>query len=401
MEKMTFKQKIENFWYHNKFAVIVIGVFAIFIIVSLVQIITKRSPDANFLYMGPASVAFSGEAKIQESMALIMKEDYNEDGEKYVDYIELTSLDTNVSFNDTEGDFATGNTTVQIQQTVAESFAAHIIAGDSMIYLLDEQYFNVAKQTNVLMPLSEALGYTPDFAVNEYAIRLSDLDVYYLPGIRLLPKSTLLCIRYPVTLTAGKSKVEKREKCNLSVFRDMVNYVYEDKPEEVVLPDPVVMTVDEFKTVFTDFVARKALSFTKAVIDTAEDVSPEGFFEETASNLFRVGSATYLAHRGELYALGKYIGGTGMHDIAVGEFDENEQKDLIFTYSYKSSNGVVYSVSTFNLTTKKETFLSVESFHPLTINKISDTEFMILGDGVHVGTVKLVDSKFEITFKDV
>ncbi len=361
MNNMTFKQKIENFWYHNKFAVIVIGVFAVFIIISLTQLLTKKSPDANFLYMGPASVAFAGENQIQSSMAEVMREDYNKDGRKYIDYIELTSLDTNESFNDTSGDFATGYTTMQVQQTVGESFAAHIIAGDSMIYLLDEQYFNVAKQTNVLMPLSEALGYTPDFAINEYAVYLSDLDVYYLPGLKLLPKSTLLCIRYPVTLTAGKSKVEKREQCNLSVFRDMFAYVYKDKPEEVVLPAPTVMTLDEFKTEFSDYVAKKGLSFTKGVIDTAEDVTPDGFFEETGANLFRVGYATYLAHYGDLYALGKYIGGTGMNDVAVGNFDDNEQKDIIFTYSFKGEKEVEYSVSVFNLTTKKETFLSVKS----------------------------------------
>lgn len=402
MEKMTFRQKIENFWYHNKFAVIVIGAFAIFIIIAMAQLLTKKSPDANFLYMGPASVAFAGENQIQSSMAEIMKEDYNEDGEKYIDYIELTALETNVEYNDTEGDFATGYTTMQMQQTIGESFAAHIIAGDSMIYLLDEQYFNVAKQTDVLMPLSEALGYTPDFAVNEYAVYLSDLDVYYLPGLRLLPKTTLLCIRYPVTLTAGKSKVEKREKCNISVFRDMFSYVYEDKPKETVLPDPEVMSLEEFKEIFADYVVQKGLSFTKGVIDdTAADVSPEGFFEETGANLFRVGNATYLAHYGKLYALGKYIGGTGMQDVAVGEFDGNEQKDLIFTYSFKGENGVVYSMSTFNMTTKKETFLSVESGHPLTLNKVSDTKFEVMGEGVLVGVVEVVDGKFQITFKDV
>lgn len=401
MEKMTFRQKIENFWYHNKFAVIVISVFAIFIIVSFVQLMTKSSPDANFLYMGPASVAFSGENQIQESMAEVIKDDYNGDGKKYIDYIELTSLDTNESFNDTNGDFATGYTTMQVQQTVGESFAAHIIAGDSMIYLLDEQYFNAAKQTNVLMPLSEALGYTPDFAVNEYAVYLCDLDIYYLPGLRLLPKSTLLCIRYPVTLTAGKSKVEKREKCNLSVFRDMFSYIYENKPEETVLPESTVMSLDEFKTEFTDYVARKSLSFTESVIDTAKDITPEGFFDKTGANLFRVGNATYLAQYGQLYGLGKYVGGTGMNDIAVGEFDGNEQKDIIFTYSFKAEHGIVYSVSVFNLTTKKETFLSVESGHALTLKKISDTQFEIYGENVHVGTVEAVDGKFEITFKDV
>ncbi|MBR6633120.1 MAG: hypothetical protein IKL05_02320 [Clostridia bacterium] len=405
MEKMTFRQKLENFWYHNKFATIVVTVFAIFITVSLIQLFTKKSPDANFLYMGPASVAFAGENLIQESMATIMKEDYNGDGEKYVDYIELTALDADEGFNDTEGDFATGYTTMQVQKTVGDSFSAQIIAGDSMIYLLDEQYFNVAKQTGVLMPLSEALGYTPDIAINEYAVYLSDLDIYYLPGIKLLPKSTMLCIRYPVTLTNGKTEVEERERCNLSVFRDMFSYVYPDKPEEIVLPDPVNMSLEEFKSLFTDYVAKKGLSFTEASIETSADVTPEGFFAEVGANLFRVGSSTYLAYRNELYALGKHIGGTGMLDIEVCNFDGDGVNDIIFTYSYKGGDGVVSSASVFNMSSKKETFLSIESPLPLTLEKKSDGEFEIYGvEGEltrHLYTVTVNDGKFEITIKEV
>lgn len=401
MEKMTFRQKLENFWYHNKIAVIVIGAFSIFIIIALVQLLTKKEPDANFLYMGPASVAFAGENHIQESISIVMKEDYNKDGQKYIDYIELTALDANESFDDTDGDFSTGYTSMQVNKTVGETFAAQMIAGDSMIYLLDERYFGIASETGVLMPLSEALGYTPDFALNEYAVYLKDLDIYYLPGFKLLPDTTLLCIRYPVTLTDGKTEVEKREHCNLSVFRDMFSYVYPDKPKEVVLPDPEVMSLDEFKTVFTEYVDKKGLSYTEGVINQAEDISPEGFFEETGANLFKVGNATYLAHYGKLYSIGKHLGGEGLIDIKVGEFDGNDQKDIIFTYSFKGQNGVVSSVSAYNLTTKKETFLSVESAYKLNLVKLSDIEFELYADEVHVATVTLVDSKFKINFKDV
>lgn len=396
MEKMTFRQKIENFWYHNKFAVIVSAVFIIFITISLVQILTKPSPDANFLYMGHEKHAFYAEDDIQDSIAKVMKEDYNKDGKKYIDYIEL--VDAGV-INDTEGDFATGYTSMYMHETVGQDFAAHIIAGDSMIYLLDESYYKVAKDTNVLMPLSEALGYTPDFALNEYAVYLSDLDISYLPGFKELPDSILVCIRYPVTLTAGKKKVEEREQCNLSVFRDMFSYVHPDKPEDVVLPDPTVMTLDEFKTVFAEYSEKNGLGFSEAVIrDSAADVSPEGFFEETGANLFRVGTATYLAHYGKLYALGEHFGGTGMTDIATGDFDADGQKDILIAYSFGSGKN---SIAAFNLTTKKQTFLKVESGHLLTFKKLSDVAFEIYGEDVLVGTVEMIDGEFKITFKDV
>ncbi|MBE6650637.1 MAG: hypothetical protein E7613_04915 [Ruminococcaceae bacterium] len=397
MEKMTFRQKIENFWYHNKFTVIVVGAFAIFIIISLIQLLSKDKPDANFMYLGSAPLSYK-ENLFQASISEVMKEDYNGDGKKYVDLVAVTSKD--VSFNDTEGNFATGYTTSDLQKTTGETFAAHLTAGDSMIYLIDENYYGVLDAADVLMPLSEALGYKPEFAVNDYTVHIGDLDVYYLPGFDVLPKNTLLCIRYPVKLTKSEKEVEERKEWNLKVFRDIFSYVYPDKPktEEKV---PRVMTLEEFKEVFADYVQKRGLNFSEGAIESATEISPEGFYEETGANVFRVGNATYLAIYGKLYALGKYIGGTGLYDIAVGNMDDTEQKDIIFTYSYKSGNRVENSVSVFNLTTMKETFLNIGYQSSISIVKISDTLFELHGDGSLLGTVEVKDGKFEITFKDV
>ena len=93
MEKMTFSQWIENFWYHNKYTVIVVVFFAVFLGVSFGQIVSKKSPDANFLYMGTASISFTSQGHLQESASVFMKKDYNGDGKKNIDYIELTVLD--------------------------------------------------------------------------------------------------------------------------------------------------------------------------------------------------------------------------------------------------------------------------------------------------------------------
>ncbi len=369
MKKMNFRQKLENFWYHNKVATIVIAVFAIFIVISTIQLFTKDKPDANFLYMGPAAIAFQGEGYLQESIATVMKEDYNNDGKKYVDYIELTALDASDTFNDETGDFATGYTAYDVQKTVGDSFAAQIIAGDSMIYLLDEKYFGVAKDTNVLMPLSEALGYTPEFAINDYAVYLRDLDVSYMPGFKLLPESTLLCIRYPVTLTSGKKDVELRERCNISVFRDMFSYVYKDKPEKPIEAEPVKTTLDEFKVMLRSYGEEKKLGISDEVIGSVSDIAPEGFFEETGADLYKAGGVAYLVHCSKIYVLGKHVGGAGLLDVEVCNFDNNDTNDIIFSYSYKSGDTVVSSVSVFNFTTMKETFLSLSAPTLLVLEK--------------------------------
>ncbi|MBE6701310.1 MAG: hypothetical protein E7582_05415 [Ruminococcaceae bacterium] len=407
MEKMTFRQKVENFWYHNKFTTIVVSVFAIFIIIATVQLFTKKEPDANFLYMGPGAVAFSGEALMQESIAEVMKEDYNKDGEKYVDYIELTALDTDKNFDDTEGDFATGYTSAQVQKTVGETFAAHIIAGDSMIYLIDDSFFNVAKETGVLMPLKEALGYTPDIAVNEYAVYLSDLDIYYMPGFNLFPESTMLCIRYPVTLTSGKAEVENRERCNISVFKDMLSYVYPDKPVEIVRPDPIVTSLEDFKIMLKDYSEEKKLSISEDLIDSAQDLTPEGAFEKTGANVFKAGNVTYIVYYEEIYVIGKNIGGNGVTDIEVCNFDGDDKFDFIFTYTYKSGDNTISSASVFDFGAMKEKFLSFESPSPLMLKRINDAKFEMYSfneDGIyqkHLYTATSDGKDIIIVIKDV
>lgn len=366
MEKMTFRQKLENLWYHNKVAIIVVPIFLIFIIIATIQIFTKDEPDANFLYMGPASIAFQGEGYLQESIATVMKEDYNKDGKKYIDYIELTSLDPDNAFDDETGDFATGYTSVDVQKAVGETFAAHIIAGDSMIYLLDEKYFNVAKDTGVLMPLSEALGYTPDFAINEYAVYLRDIDVYYMPGFNLLPDNTLLCIRYPVTLSNGKTEVEERERCNISVFRDMFSYKYDKKPQPPEEKKPENVTLEEFLVLVKEYAEKKKIEINT---ESISDITPDGFFDTVKANLFKGDNVTYLVYCDNIYVLGKHIGGSGVIDVDTCNFDNDEVNDVIFSYTYGASDKLSSSVSVFNLATLKETFLSLESPSPLLLEK--------------------------------
>ena len=219
------------------------------------------------------------------------------------------------------------------------------------------------------MPLSEALGYTPEFAINEYAVYLRDLDVYYMPGFKLLPESTLLCIRYPVTLTSGKTEVETREKCNISVFRDMFSYVYADKPEKPAEVLPVKTTLDEFKVMLGEYAQEKKVEISDEIIAGTADVAPEGFFEETGADLYKANGVTYLVYCGKIYVLGKHVGGAGLLDIEVFNFDNNDKNDIIFSYSYKNGDEVVSSLSVFNFTTMKETFLSVSAPMPLTLEK--------------------------------
>ncbi len=373
MEKMTFRQKFENFWYHNKFAVIVAGVFIVFLLVSLTQMIFKKSPDANLLYIGTASISFTSQDKLQESIATVMKEDYNEDGRRYVDYIELTVLDPEKA-QDFEN---TSYTSHEIDSVATERFVAELIAGDSMIYLADEKYYKTALEQDVLMPLREIVGTLPEKAHDEYSVYLRDLDIFYLPGFNKLPGDTLLFVRYPVSLAESREHLEKREQCNLSVFRDMLDYVYPDKPEDT-KKDAVKVSVEEFTSLYRDWCLKKGIDFTEDL--TVTSLGEGEFFENTGATVYKCAKRTFICKDGALYSIGRSDGGVGVVDIALCDFDNNGVSDFIFTYNYNDTS-YKNSASVFNTTTLREDFLGLENMSVdgtvLVLEKVSDGEFEI------------------------
>ena len=71
------------------------------------------------------------------------------------------------------------------------------------------------------MKLSDAVGFTPENAVNDYAVRLSDTEFgqYYEP-LKLLSKDTYLCIRIPgaLSLKGENSEQFKQAKATLKAI---------------------------------------------------------------------------------------------------------------------------------------------------------------------------------------
>ena len=374
MEKMTFSQKIENFWYHNKYTVIVASVFIIFLAVSLTQMFSKKSHDANLLYIGTASISFSHQGKLQESAGVFMKDDYNSDGKKSINYKELTVLDP-MKAQDFD---KTPYTSHQIDSVAGEQFTAELIAGESMIYLADETYYNIAKEQNILMPLSEALGKTPDFAIDEYAVYLKDLDIFYLSGFNKLPSDTIVFVRYPVSITQNKKEIEKHEKSNLNVFGDMFEYVHPNKPEDKVKAAKR-MTREEFLDFYEGWCEKQEIEFLRDYT-YFEEISTDEIFEKTGATVYKCDSKTFLAFDGETYSIGRNSSADGVSDIDICDFDNNGIYDLIFTYSYYDSKWSC-GVSVFNLSTLREIQLGIkqefELAERLLLEPVSINEFEV------------------------
>lgn len=371
MEKMTFKQWIENFWYHNKYTTIAVVAAVIFLGVSIGQMVSKKSPDANFLYMGTASISFTSQGLIQESVGVFMNEDYNGDGEKSIDYIELTVLDPKKA-----QDFdKTTYTSREIDKVASERFTAELVAGDSMIYFADEKYYETALAQNILMPLDEILDEVPEKARDKYSVHLRDLDIFYLPGFNKLPADTVVFMRYPVAVADSKKSLKEREENNLAVFRDMFDYVHPDKPEDKV-KEAVRVTPEEFLALYSDWCT--ANDIPPSEMPAYCELTTDETFEKTGATIYKCDKKAFIIFDGKMYSVGRSTDGYGVCDIDVCDFDNNGIFDFIFTYTYRDTDWKG-EVSVFNLSTFRETFLRIrtdlEEGAVLLLEKVSDGKF--------------------------
>lgn len=187
-EKLSFKEWFEHIWYYYKWMIILGGTVVIFLIGGTIQILQSHKPDVNLLYVGKSTITVNRTIKI-ESKLKTMIEDYNNDGVKEIEYMELTALAAETSgivFN------------ADANADILKRFETEVRVGDSVIYLLNEYYYNRLVELKVLAKLSDVMYEKdiPQTAIDEYGVYLKDLEIYKTPEFSGFPDTTIICIRH-------------------------------------------------------------------------------------------------------------------------------------------------------------------------------------------------------------
>lgn len=184
--KSSLGSKMSNFWYFYKWQTIVGVILVIGIIVSLLQLADNTTPDAAIMYVGPSYLTVTDKKTIGESAQTYMI-DYNGDGEKV-----LTLLDINVVT-------ASGELAAYAYQMNAEAqkrFTTEVVAGDSLIYILEKSFYDILAEQNCLAKLSDALDadMIPEGS-DEYGAQVKDLPFFTQEGFSSFPDDAYVCIR--------------------------------------------------------------------------------------------------------------------------------------------------------------------------------------------------------------
>lgn len=184
--KSSLGSKMSNFWYFYKWQTIVGVILVIGIIVSLLQLADNTTPDAAIMYVGPSYLTVTDKKTIGESAQTYMI-DYNGDGEKV-----LTLLDINVVT-------ASGELAAYAYQMNAEAqkrFTTEVVAGDSLIYILEKSFYDILVEQNRLAKLSDVLDadMIPEGS-DEYGAQVKDLPFFTQEGFSSFPDDAYVCIR--------------------------------------------------------------------------------------------------------------------------------------------------------------------------------------------------------------
>ncbi len=217
--KISFGKWIENIWYHYKWVIILGGAIVIFAVIALVQLLKNDEPDINIMHMGPAYITEDDREELEETIAA-MAYDCNGDEEINVNLLDITVH----KFSNEAGDKVVNFDENNKGHT---RFQTEIRAGDSVIFLLDEPYFNECVELGLLVPLDEIIDDAdmPEDVISGCGVKISDLDAYDLPGLSSVPKTAILCLRRsPGEDEIAYGRTMEKWECNKTAFVNIIKY---------------------------------------------------------------------------------------------------------------------------------------------------------------------------------
>lgn len=231
-EDKSIEGKIKNFWYHYKWHTIATVLVALFLFVGITQMSSREKFDISVMYAGPAVVKGDDYTALSESLSGLLGNDIDGNGKKSVYIYPFTYMtDEQVAAEMKKWEEA-GIHDVSFDKKSNEeahdNFNNMVFTGECGVMLLDESLFEQVRDAGGLVTLESVLGEKPEGALDEYGIRLSEVDAYeFFPAFKILPEDTVLCLRGPSTVGGvftSKKSAEKTFNQNKEYFIDIMSF---------------------------------------------------------------------------------------------------------------------------------------------------------------------------------
>ena len=204
---------LDNFWYHNKWMVIITVFFVSVGIICLVQFLTRPKYDTSLAFATHFRMDKAQRADFEDLLDRICPEDFDENGEKNVNmmvyqvYSEEEIESEEAAYRE-RGDEFMLNTKYNIDEY--NNFNQFTMTGETSVYIISPYLYGLLVQGNRLKPLSEVYtdGNLPKGALPDgIGIRLSETDFYkYNPAAQVIPDTAILCLHRPTLAGRGQSE---------------------------------------------------------------------------------------------------------------------------------------------------------------------------------------------------
>ena len=214
-------RRLDNFWYHYKWVTIGVVLAFVILFVCIFQTCSAEKKDIIVVYAGPQYLSVGESEQLTQVMNTVMPYDLDGNGEKYavMNLYEIYSEEQMRAINEADGDkrIDSSRNTSQYQ-----TYQSYLQTGESCVYFLDPHLYE-SMDKSFFCPLSESVGELSKGAIDEYAVRLGDTDLYAEYGVvRLLPEDTVICLMNP--LVWGKNRKEDAYTLEKDMFRAIVTY---------------------------------------------------------------------------------------------------------------------------------------------------------------------------------
>ena len=220
--------KLQNFWYHNKWTVIIVTFFVAVIVVCSVQMLTKEKYDLTVVYGGTVHMDAEQREAFLSCVQGALPEDYDKDSKKSVALIDYQVFSTDELYEEVET-VIDGQETVVLEEKVAahwnteqyESLQSALRMGEYSICFASPYVYQT-----LLADKAVRISDVTDVPVITYdgkAVELRDTDFYYYnEAMQVLPEDTVICLL--PQFTVGASSQDDVYARSVALFVEIITY---------------------------------------------------------------------------------------------------------------------------------------------------------------------------------
>lgn len=226
---------LDNYWYHYKWQTLIALFFIVVLAMLITQTLTREVFDISVLYAGPRVVQAGEKAAVCTALRTIIPEDKAKDGNAGLIDIWLMTEEQQQAYYESTGNAA--SLLLYNDKDSKTSWTQQIAAGEASICFLDPTWYRTVCENDGFVPLRELLGSKPEYAVDDYAVRLCDTAFgQYFTALSIFPEDTLVAFRcQKVTATFGRKQLAEQYEVQKDAFVALMRFTF---PEGFVPPTP-------------------------------------------------------------------------------------------------------------------------------------------------------------------